>query len=89
MSSPHPDAPRPPDDGPAPTKWPRWRQSMLLGALILLGAAIADAALDLPRAFYFAVFFVGYVFLSYGFFLAMNAKRDQANKRGATPRDRG
>lgn len=56
---------------------------MLVGALILLVAAIADAALDdLPRPVYVVVFFVGYVFLAYGFFLAMNARREQQKKKG-------
>jgi hypothetical protein len=59
------------------TRWPRWRKSMFVGALILLASAIADAALDdFPRAVYVPVFFVGYIFLAYGFFLAMNARRE-------------
>lgn len=72
---------QPPDESragePRQTRWPRWRKSMFAGALILLASAIADAALDdLPRAIYIPVFFVGYVFLAYGFFLAMNARRE-------------
>ncbi len=79
MSSQPPDAP---DEAEAPvTKWPRWRKSMLLGALILLAAAIADAAAEIPRPLYVVVFFVGYVFLAYGFFLAMNARREQTAKK--------
>lgn len=50
---------------------------MLVGALILLAASIGDAAIeDLPRAIYVIVFFTGYIFLSYGFFLAMSARRE-------------
>lgn len=74
---------QPPDESSQvrETRWPRWRKSMFAGALILLAAAIADAALDdLPRAIYIPVFFVGYIFLAYGFFLAMNARRDAAAK---------
>lgn len=88
MSSRRPDAPPPPastggeEGAPAPaTKWPRWRISMLVGALVLLAAAIGDAAIeDLPRAVYVIVFFTGYVFLSYGFFLAMSL-RNKAKRR--------
>lgn len=58
---------------------------MLVGALVLLVSAILDAALDeIPRPLYVGLFFVGYVFLSYGFFSAMSARRG-----GSTPRDRG
>ena len=59
---------------------------MLIGALILLGAAILDAALDdaLPRWLYAGVFFVGYVLLAYGFFTALSARN-----KGPTPRGRG
>ena len=63
------------------SRWPRWRRSMFAGALILLLAAIADAVVhDMPRPVYFVVFFVGYVFLAYGFFLAMNARHDLKKK---------
>lgn len=75
-SSPLPDTPKPgeaPD--PPPTKWPRWRVSMLIGAVILLGGAILDASVDdLARPLYFVVFFTGYVFLAYGFFTALGAR---------------
>ena len=58
---------------------------MLVGALILLGAAILDTvAEDLPGWVRVGIFFTGYVFLSYGFFTALNARRG-----GPTPRDRG
>ena len=67
------------------TKWPKWRVSMLVGAIVLLLSAILDAAADdMPRWLYFGIFFVGYVFLAYGFFTALSAR-----KKGSTPRDRG
>ncbi|MDQ3915582.1 MAG: hypothetical protein M3323_09695 [Actinomycetota bacterium] len=48
---------------------------MLIGAVLLLAASIADAAVDdLPRPVYVIAFFAGYIFLSYGFFLAMAAR---------------
>lgn len=72
MSSQRPDA--------KATKWPRWRVSMLAGALILLLGAILDASVDLPRAIYYVLFFGGYVLLAYGFFLAMSARREQREK---------
>jgi hypothetical protein len=54
---------------------------MLVGALLLLAASIADAAVDdLPRPIYVVVFFTGYIFLSYGFFLALSA-RNKAKKK--------
>ncbi|MDQ3952744.1 MAG: hypothetical protein M3279_07265 [Actinomycetota bacterium] len=60
---------------PPPTKWPRWRINMLVGALILLGSAILDAAVDdLARPLYFVLFGAGYVFLAYGFFTALGAR---------------
>ncbi|HEV2754244.1 MAG TPA: hypothetical protein VG318_00510 [Actinomycetota bacterium] len=77
MSSRRPDAPPDGDaETPAPaTKWPRWRISMLVGAILLLAASIAEAAVDdLPRWLYVIVFFTGYVFLSYGFFLALKER---------------
>ncbi len=65
------------------TRWPRWRISMLVGALILLAAAIVDAAVDdLPRQIYVVAFFAGYVLLAYGFFLAMSARRGGTKKKG-------
>lgn len=78
MSSEPPEVRPAAEPPPAPpTKWPRWRISMLVGALILLAASIGEAAIeDLPRAIYVIVFFTGYIFLSYGFFLAMSARRD-------------
>lgn len=91
MSSQPPEA-KPPGEPEAQTRWPRWRKSMLVGAFILLAAAVVDAMGELPRPVYLVVFFVGYVFLAYGFFLAMNARREQANRekdRGVSPRDRG
>ncbi len=76
---------QPPEPPPAPpSKWPRWRISMLIGAVILLASAILDAAVEPPRWLYVSIFFVGYVFLSYGFFLALGAR-----KKGSTPRGRG
>ena len=81
MSSELPDD-RAVEKTPPPTKWPRWRSSMLAGAVILLVASIGDAAIeDLPRVLYVVMFFTGYVFLSYGFFLAMNARRDARDKK--------
>ncbi|HEX2057067.1 MAG TPA: hypothetical protein VHI71_01750 [Actinomycetota bacterium] len=82
-SSPLPSPPKPGDaPDPPPTKWPRWRISMLVGALILLVAAILDAAMDeLPRPLYFVLFGVGYVFLAYGFFTALGARREGSNKK--------
>ncbi|MDQ4024432.1 MAG: hypothetical protein M3217_02920 [Actinomycetota bacterium] len=77
MSSERPDpSPDGDADAPAPaTKWPRWRVLMLVGAFVLLAASIADAAVDdLPRGVYVIVFFSGYIFLSYGFFLALSAR---------------
>lgn len=53
---------------------------MMVGALILLAAAIFDASLDPPRAIYYVTFFAGYIFLAYGFFLAMNARREAEQK---------
>lgn len=79
-SSPLPSSPKPgeaPD--PPQTKWPRWRISMLAGALVLLGAAILDAAVDdLARPLYFVLFFAGYVLLAYGFFTAMGARNKKS-----------
>lgn len=84
-SSPPVKPPVAPDPPPAPTKWPKWRVTMLIGALILLAAAILDTAVeDLPGWARLTTFFVGYVFLSYGFFTALSARRS-----GSTPRDRG
>jgi hypothetical protein len=58
---------------------------MLIGALILLAGAILDTAVeDLPGWVRLTIFFVGYIFLSYGFFTALSARRG-----GSTPRDRG
>lgn len=57
---------------------------MLVGAIVLLISAIVDATVDLPRWLYYAIFFAGYVFLAYGFFTALSARR-----KGPTPRDRG
>ena len=74
-----------PETPPPTTKWPKWRVTMLVGALILLGAAILDtAAEDVPSWLRVGIFFVGYVFLAYGFFTALSARN-----RGSTPRDRG
>lgn len=87
MSSQPPDAPkggeRPPDEAERPvTKWPRWRRSMLLGAIVLLAVSIADAAVDqLPRPLFYAAFFTGYVLLAYGFFLALAARNQGGRKR--------
>ena len=84
-SSPPVKPPVSPETPPPATKWPKWRVMMLIGALILLGAAILDtAAEDLPGWVRVVVFFVGYVFLAYGFFSALSARRD-----GSTPRGRG
>ena len=70
---------------PPPTKWPKWRISMLVGAVVLLVSAILDAAAeDMPRWLYVGIFFVGYVFLAYGFFTALSVRR-----KGSSPRDRG
>ncbi len=66
----------------AGTKWPRWRVSMLVASLLLLAAAIANAAIDLPRGVYVGVFMTGYVLLAYGFFLAMAARRGDSEKKG-------
>jgi threonine/homoserine/homoserine lactone efflux protein len=57
---------------------------MLIGALILLGAAVLGTVDDAPRWLYAGLYFVGYVLLAYGFFTAMSARRG-----GPTPRDRG
>jgi hypothetical protein len=55
----------------------------MVGALILLASAILEAAVDgLPRAIYYVIFFAGYVFLAYGFFTAMNARKGGTNKKG-------
>ncbi|MFN2588165.1 MAG: hypothetical protein ABR613_08610 [Actinomycetota bacterium] len=75
MSSQPPETPPDEDAPPRATRWPRWRISMLVGALLLLAASIVDAAVkDLPRFVYVVAFFTGYVFLAYGFFLAMAAR---------------
>jgi hypothetical protein len=56
---------------------------MLVGALILLAASIADTAVDdFPRPIYVVAFFAGYVLLAYGFFLAMSARRGGTKKPG-------
>ena len=84
-SSPPVKPPTPEESPPPPTKWPLWRVTMLIGAFVLLAAAILDtAAEDVPRWLRVGIFFVGYVFLSYGFFTALSARRG-----GSTPRDRG
>lgn len=57
---------------------------MLVGALILLAAAILQTVDDLPRWIGVVLYFGGYVLLAYGFFSALNAR-----KGGSTPRDRG
>lgn len=87
MASSPPVKPPTPGESPPPpaTKWPKWRVTMLIGALILLGAAILDTAADeVPTWLRVGIFFVGYVFLAYGFFTALNARSGRA-----TPRDRG
>lgn len=54
---------------------------MLVGAVVLLISAILDASVDgLPRPVYIGIFFVGYVFLAYGFFLALGARRGGPTK---------
>lgn len=57
---------------------------MLVGAFLLLGASILGTVDDFPDWPVVALYFVGYIFLSYGFFTAMNARRGSS-----TPRDRG
>jgi hypothetical protein len=69
---------------PPPTKWPRWRVFMLIGALILLVASILETSDDVPRWLSVGLYFGGYVLLAYGFFTAMSARRG-----GSSPRDRG
>ena len=78
--------PTPGETPPPPaTKWPRWRVCMLIGALILLGAAILETvADDPPRWLITGIFFAGYVLLAYGFFTALSARH-----KGPTPRGRG
>lgn len=66
------EAPNPP-----PTKWPRWRILMLVGALILLGAALLDTGDAVPGGVVKALFFGGYILLAYGFFTAMSARKRQ------------
>jgi hypothetical protein len=86
-SSPPPDAPEtgPSETGAASagpgTKWPRWRVSMMIGALILLAAAILDATVELARPVYVVIFFAGYIFLAYGFFTALGARNEAAKKK--------
>ena len=56
---------------------------MLVGAFVLLISAILDASVkDVPRPIYTGIFFVGYVFLAYGFFLALGARRGGPTKKG-------
>lgn len=57
---------------------------MLVGALILLAAALLQTADDFPGWILRGLYFGGYVLLAYGFFTAMSARRG-----GPTPRDRG
>lgn len=57
---------------------------MLIGAFVLLAAALLQTADDAPGWLMKGLYFVGYVLLAYGFFTAMNARRG-----GPTPRDRG
>ena len=81
MSSQPPD-PDTSEPRPVPTKWPRWRITMLAGAILLLAVTIADAAIDaFPSGLYGAAFFIGYMLLAYGFFLAMNARREASQKK--------
>lgn len=81
-----PGASGPPETPPPASKWPRWRVLMLIGAVILLGVAILEAAADdVPRWLRLGIYFVGYVLLAYGFFSALSARRGG----GATPRGRG
>lgn len=59
---------------------------MLIGAVVMLVASIVQAAADdFPAWVLTALFWGGYVFLSYGFFTALSARR----RGGSTPRDRG
>lgn len=72
----------PPTPGEAPdpsptTKWPRWRILMLVGALILLGAALLETGDAIPGWAVKALFFGGYILLAYGFFTAMSARKRQ------------
>lgn len=86
MASSPPVKPPAPDEtpDPPPTKWPKWRVTMLVGAVILLGAAILGTMDDVPRGLVVGIYFVGYVLLAYGFFSALSARRG-----GPTPRGRG
>ena len=54
---------------------------MMIGALILLAAAILDATVELARPVYVVIFFAGYIFLAWGFFTALGARRDQASNK--------
>ena len=76
-----------PPDAPAPSRWPRWRVSMLVGSVILLGASIADAAVDdLARPLYVVPFVAGYLLLTYGFFSAMKLRHAQKKKEQSPKR---
>lgn len=57
---------------------------MLIGAFVLLAAAILQTVDGFPRWAVVAIYFPGYILLAYGFFTALSARRG-----GSTPRDRG
>lgn len=57
---------------------------MLIGAFVLLAAAILQTVDGFPQWAVAVVYFPGYLLLAHGFFSALSARRG-----GPTPRDRG
>ena len=54
--------------------WPLWRRLMLLGALILLANALADAFTGVPRSIDVVATATGFVLLVVGFGLRMRSR---------------
>ncbi|MGH2807259.1 MAG: hypothetical protein ACRDKT_08285 [Actinomycetota bacterium] len=61
--------------------WDTWRLTMMGGAVVLLGAALARGLLDLPRAVEIALQAIGYVALAVGFGMAMRVRKELQDKR--------
>jgi hypothetical protein len=61
--------------------WDTWRLTMMAGALLLLGAALSRAYLDLPTAVVITFQWVGYIVLAIGFMMAMRTRKELQEKR--------
>jgi hypothetical protein len=61
--------------------WDTWRLTMMGGALLLLGAALARGFLELPSAVVITSQWTGYIVLAIGFAMAMRTRKELQEKR--------